>query len=80
MKKYVTQNMIDCVIKNNIYPQDIDVDNSTTMYLIFGSCGLSLYRKSNRNNLYAKHINYWKTKTEKEINEELNNQEWVKEF
>lgn len=77
MKKYVNENIINCIKKNNIYPQDVDYNKNT--FLLFGKIGLDVIKLTNKGEYY-KHIGYWQDMTAEEINNKLNEMEWRKEI
>ena len=77
MRKYVTENIISCVKKNGIFPQDVQIREN--QFIHFTKVGLTVYRLTNREGSTFKHINYWQTLNTEKINKLLNDMEWKKE-
>lgn len=71
----VTPQMIYCVKKDNIYPQDIQL--TKTMWATFGTVGLTI-RRVYPCKMVEKHLNGWAGMTVDEINEKLDAQPWVR--
>lgn len=73
-KKYVTEQMLQCIEQNGIYPQDIQ--NTKNEYITFGSVGLT-YTKFTKTGKRTKHLNGYRKMNAAEINKVLNSQHWV---
>lgn len=76
MRKYVDENLLNCIKNNDTFPQDVDFNKY--IYLHFGKIGLTVIKLINSGE-YFKHINFWQDKTAEEINNELNRIDWKKE-
>lgn len=72
MKEYVTQEMYNKAKNAN---NSIDVDLSNSMYLIFGTYGMSLHSVSKRIEK-TKRINDWKNLSVNDINKTLSKMAW----
>ena len=72
--EYITDQMLDCVIKNGIYPQDVQY--SKTIWIQFGSVGLTVSRAYAKKTV-EKHLNGWKAMTANEINRALDAASWI---
>lgn len=77
MKKYVNENMLNCIKKNDIYPQDIDYNKC--IFLHFGKIGLDVIKLTNKGEFY-KHVGYWQDMTAEQINKTLDVIGWIKEY
>ena len=76
MKAYVNEQMLTCIRKNQLFPQDVQV--SKTVYVTFGSYGLKLTQITSRGSK-VKYLNDWKSKSAAEINEALSKTPFEKE-
>lgn len=76
MRKYVNEQMLNCIKKNRKYPQDVDI--SKNQYISFGRVGLIAYKLTNKGQ-YFKYVNYWHDMTADKINETLNAMDWRQE-
>lgn len=77
MKQYVNENLLNCIKNNNFYPQDVDYNKY--IFIHFGKIGMDIIKLTNKGE-YIKHINYWQNMTAKEINNKLDEIEWIKEY
>lgn len=66
--QYVDEQMLYCIKRNKMFPQD--VQHSATVWLTFGSCGLTVSRAYARTTK-VKHLNGWQDMTADEINRKL---------
>ena len=73
MTKYVTEQMLSCIEKNQIWPQDVQI--TANQYITFGSIRLTLV-KYTKCKIIEKHLNYYREMSAKEINEKLNDMTW----
>lgn len=71
--EYVTPQILECVLKNGIFPQD--VQHSSTIWLSFGTYGLKISRAYTRITKY-KIVSNWKELTADEINKRISEEEW----
>ena len=74
LQRYVDEQMLFCIRHNAIYPQDVQV--TKTVYLTFGSVGLTVTRLT-KNRVFEKHVNGWPEMTAEEINTQLREQEYI---
>ena len=72
--KYVDEQMLTCIRSNRLFPQDVQI--SKTIFLTFGSCGLTVTRVYSRATR-EKHLNGWQEMTAAEINRKLSEIEYV---
>ncbi len=76
MRKYVTNDVLSVVKKDEVYPKDVPIRDN--QFIHFNKIGMTVYRLTNKGETF-KHINYWQTMSVEEINERLNAMEWRKE-
>ena len=74
MANYVTTQMLSCIEKNQNFPQDVQITQN--QYITFDSVGLTLVKYTARQ-IKEKHLNYYRGKSAVEINNMLNQIDWV---
>lgn len=73
MRKYVNEQMLNCIKKNGEYPQDVQIREN--QFIHFQKIGLTVYRLTNKGETF-KRVVFWQEMTAEKINETLNAMEW----